>query len=65
MARWLKHGLDDSERREIDSKVRKTVETAIADVEARGDAAIREMSADFDWQASVEHRPSLRRPIRL
>jgi sulfopropanediol 3-dehydrogenase len=48
MARWLKRGLDDSERREIDSKVRKTVEAAIADVEARGDVAIREMSVKFD-----------------
>jgi sulfopropanediol 3-dehydrogenase len=48
MARWLKNGIDDSERREIDSKVRKTVEDAIADVEQRGDAAIREMSVRFD-----------------
>ena len=48
MARWLKRGLDDSERRALDTKVRKTVEDAIADVEARGDAAIRDMSVRFD-----------------
>ena len=51
MARWLKRGLDDSERRAIDTKVRKTVEDAIADVEERGDAAIRDMSVRFDkWE---------------
>lgn len=51
MARWLKRGLDDSERRAIDTKVRKTVEDAIADVEERGDVAIRDMSVRFDkWE---------------
>ena len=38
MARWLKRGLDEVQRRLIDSQVRKTVEDALADVEARGDA---------------------------
>lgn len=58
MARWLKQGIDDSERREIDEKVKKTVETAIADVEARGDAAIREMSVRFDKWDRDDYRLS-------
>jgi len=58
MARWLKNGIDDSERREIDSKVRKTVEDAIADVEQRGDAAIREMSVRFDKWDRDDYRLS-------
>ena len=58
MARCLKNGIDDSERREIDSKVRKTVEDAIADVEQRGDAAIREMSVRFDKWDRDDYRLS-------
>jgi sulfopropanediol 3-dehydrogenase len=58
MARWLKRGLDDSERREIDTKVKKTVEDAIADVEARGDAAIRDMSIRFDKWDRDDYRLS-------
>jgi sulfopropanediol 3-dehydrogenase len=58
MARWLKRGLDDSERREIDTKVKKTVEDAIADVEARGDAAIRDMSIRFDNWDRKDYRLS-------
>jgi sulfopropanediol 3-dehydrogenase len=56
MARWLKRGLDDSERRAIDTKVRKTVETAIEDVEERGDAAIRDMSIRFDKWGREDYR---------
>ncbi|RQR32718.1 histidinol dehydrogenase [Burkholderia sp. Bp9143] len=48
MARWLKQGMDEAARREIDSKVRQTVEDAIRDVEVRGDEAVREMSIRFD-----------------
>jgi len=58
MARWLKRGLDESEKRAIDSKVRKTVEDAIADVEARGDAAIRDMSVRFDKWDREDYRLS-------
>ena len=58
MARWLKHGIDDSERRAIDSKVRETVEKAIADVEERGDAAIRDMSVRFDKWDRDDYRLS-------
>jgi sulfopropanediol 3-dehydrogenase len=58
MARWLKRGIDDSERRAIDNQVRKTVEDAISDVEARGDAAIREMSVRFDKWDREDYRLS-------
>jgi len=58
MARWLKNGLDDSERRAIDNKVRKTVEAAIADVEERGDQAIRDMSIRFDKWDRDDYRLS-------
>ena len=48
MARWLKRGLDEVKRREIDHRIRETVERAISDIDARGDAAVREMSVRFD-----------------
>ena len=51
MARWLKEGLDETRRRDMDTKVRGIVEAALDDIEARGDAAVREMSAKFDgWE---------------
>jgi sulfopropanediol 3-dehydrogenase len=58
MAHWLKRGIDDSERRQIDAKVRKTVEDAIGDIEARGDAAVREMSIKFDHWDREDYRLS-------
>ncbi len=48
MARWLKRGLDDSERREINVVVRQTVEEVIGRIEREGDAAVRAMSIKFD-----------------
>ena len=51
MARILKAGKPESERREDDTKVRGIVEGILADIEARGDAAVRELSARFDgWE---------------
>ncbi len=51
MARRLKSGLDDSARQDIDTKVRSIVEQALAEIDARGDAAVREMSIKFDgWE---------------
>jgi sulfopropanediol 3-dehydrogenase len=60
MARWLKRGLEDAERREIDNAVRKTVEDAVQAVEARGDAAVREMSRKFDNWDRDDYRLSPR-----
>ena len=51
MARILKAGKPESERRDDDTKVRGIVEGILADIEARGDAAVRELSARFDgWE---------------
>ena len=53
MAQWLKQGLNASKRQALDSEIRKTVENAITSIQARGDAAVREMSARFDgWDRS-------------
>ncbi len=44
----LKRGKPDNERAEDDAKVRATVEGVLADITARGDAAVRELSVRFD-----------------
>jgi len=44
----LKSGKPAAERAEDDAKVRSVVEATLADIEARGDAAIRDLSAKFD-----------------
>ncbi|MCT4712528.1 histidinol dehydrogenase [Enterobacteriaceae bacterium H11S18] len=48
MATWLKKGADDKSIKDSDRQVRETVETILADIEARGDAAIRELAIRFD-----------------
>ena len=48
MARWLKRGKDIAARAEADRQVRATVEGILADIEKRGDAAVRELSRKFD-----------------
>ncbi len=58
MARWLKRGLDDSERREINVVVRQTVEEVIGRVEREGDAAVRAMSIKFDGWDRDDYRLS-------
>ena len=53
MAEWLKHGIDIQTAREADRQVRTVVEDALSDIEMRGDAAVRTMSAKFDrWEPS-------------
>ncbi len=44
----LKTALGAEQRAEADSKVRATVERILADIEMRGDAAVRELSTTFD-----------------
>lgn len=58
MARWLKHSTGDAMRRETEAKTRQTVEVAIAEVERRGDAAVREMSIRFDGWDQANYRLS-------
>ena len=48
MARHLKRGMDASAIKAADAKVRETVEGILAQVDARKDAAIRELSKKFD-----------------
>ncbi|WBU55710.1 histidinol dehydrogenase [Paracoccus sediminicola] len=44
----LKSGKTEDARAEDDAKVRATVEATLDDIEKRGDAAVRELSAKFD-----------------
>jgi sulfopropanediol 3-dehydrogenase len=48
MARFLKQGRDADLTAADDAKVRATVEGILADIAARGDAAVRELSVKFD-----------------
>ena len=48
MPRILKHGVSAETAAEADAGIRATVETLLADIKARGDAAVRDMSAKFD-----------------
>src|SRR5438132_12391860 len=48
MAKFLKRGRDAAQRAEDDAKIRATVEGILADIEKRGDAAVRELSIKFD-----------------
>lgn len=51
MARFLKRGLSADAVEAADAKVRATVEGILADVKARGDTAIRDLSKKFDnWE---------------
>ena len=54
--RYLKEGKPQTERAEDDAKVRAIVETTLADIEARGDAAIRELSEKFDDYSPASFR---------
>jgi sulfopropanediol 3-dehydrogenase len=48
MAKILKHGIEEGVAAAADAKVRSTVETILADIQLRGDAAVRELSIRFD-----------------
>lgn len=53
MIQILKAGKPAAQKAEIDSNVRVTVEAILADIEARGDTAVREYSQKFDrWSPS-------------
>ena len=45
---YLKRGKSDEERSDEDAKTRDVVEGTLKDIEARGDVAVRELSAKFD-----------------
>ena len=48
MATWLKRGMDAQTKSDNNRAVRDTVEGILADISARGDAAVRELSVKFD-----------------
>lgn len=45
---YLKEGKPETERNQDDAKVRQVVESTLADIEKRGDIAVRELSEKFD-----------------
>ncbi len=53
---YLKRGKPEAERAEDDAKVRGAVEAALADIGARGDAAVREMAEKFDGYSRDSYR---------
>ncbi len=56
--RHLKTARSEADRAEDDARVRSTVEATLADIEARGDAAVRELSEKFDGYAPAAFRLS-------
>ena len=58
MAKVLKSGVGEAESKAADARVRETVERILADVEARGDAAVRELSERFDGWSPQSFRLS-------
>src|SRR5258705_5298188 len=48
MARYLKRGMDASAIKAADAKVRETVDQILEQIETRRDAAVRELSQQFD-----------------
>lgn len=58
MAEWLKRGATAQARADDDRKVRDTVEAILADIEIRGDEAVRELSIKFDRWDRDEYRLS-------
>lgn len=58
MTEHLKRGKPAADRAEDDAKVRATVESILADIEARGDAAVREYAERFDRYAPASFRLS-------
>ena len=56
MAEYLKRGRDAAARADDQAKVRASVETILADIEARGDAAVRDLSVRFDGWDREDYR---------
>ena len=55
---YLKRGKPEVERAEDDAKTRAVVEATLADIEARGDVAVRELSEKFDKYSPTSYRLS-------
>ncbi|MCQ9426829.1 histidinol dehydrogenase [Pseudomonas sp. LJDD11] len=58
MARWLKKGAEAAAVKATDLQVRATVERILADIETRGDLAVRELAIQFDGMERESYRLS-------
>jgi sulfopropanediol 3-dehydrogenase len=58
MAHWLKKGAEAEVVKNSAREVRDTVETLLADIEARGDAAVRDLAIRFDKVERDDYRLS-------
>lgn len=58
MAIWLKRGAESEAVKSHDRSVREAVEKILADIEKRGDAAVRELSIQFDKLDREDYRLS-------
>ena len=58
MIRHLKTAKPETERADDDAKVRKIVEDTLADIQARGDTAVRELAEKFDNYSPKSYRLS-------
>ncbi|QBR03973.1 histidinol dehydrogenase [Paraburkholderia pallida] len=58
MANWLKQSVEADVIKSAAKEVRETVEATLADIEARGDAAVRELSIRFDKLDRADYRLS-------
>ena len=55
---YLKRSKPDAEKAEDDAKVRAVVEATLVDIETRGDAAVKDLSAKFDGYSPESFRLS-------
>lgn len=55
---YLKRGKPEAERADDDARTRAAVETTLADIEARGDVAVRDLSEKFDSYSPASFRLS-------
>lgn len=55
---YLKRGKPEADRAEGDAKTRSVVETVLADIETRGDAAVRDLSEKFNHYVPPSFRLS-------
>jgi len=58
VAKWLKQGAEADVIKSAAREVRDTVENLLADIEARGDAAVRELAIRFDKMDREDYRLS-------
>src|SRR6478752_5817128 len=58
MPRWLKRGMDAGAIKAADAKARETVESILADIDARKDQAVKDLSKKFDNWSPKDFRLS-------